>query len=265
MLYHAKEDVLKLGENEIRYISFGNGERPLVMIQGLNTHSIKGMALPLAFAYRLFAKDYRVYLFDRPSKLFESITVRDLAASSAAAMDALGLKNADVLGVSQGGMLAEYLAIDRPDLVRKMVLAVTLSKNNPIVECAIQKWTNLAIAKDFKTMVVDMAERMYSSKYVRRYKLLMPLLVALQKPRDISRFLTLAKACLTCNAYDELEKIACPTLVIGAGEDRVVGAEASHEIAEKLGCEIFMYEKLGHAAYEEAKDFNRRVLDFFKK
>ena len=264
VLYRAREDILKLGESKIRCISFGNGERPLVMIQGLNTRSIKGMAMPLAFAYRLFAKEYRVYLFDRPSRLFESITVRDLAASTASAMDVLGLKDADVLGVSQGGMIAQYLAIDRPDLVRKMVLAVTLSKNNPVVEDAIQKWTKLTIANDFKTMVADMAERMYTQKYVRRYKLLMPLLVALQKPSDIPRFLTLAKACLTCNAYDELEKIMCPTLVIGATEDRVVGAEASYEIAEKLGCEIFMYEKLGHAAYEEAKDFNRRVLDFFQ-
>ena len=42
----------------------------------------------------------------------------------------------------------------------------------------------------------------------------------------------------------------------------MVGGIASSEIAEKLGCEIYMYEKLGHAAYEEAKDFNQRVLDF---
>ena len=35
------------------------------------------------------------------------------------------------------------------------------------------------------------------------------------------------------------------------------------EIAEKLDCNIYMYDKLGHAAYEEAKDFNRRVYEFF--
>ena len=26
-----------------------------------------------------------------------------------------------------------------------------------------------------------------------------------------------------------------------------------------------MYDKLGHAAYEEAKDFNKRVYDFFQQ
>lgn len=46
-------------------------------------------------------------------------------------------------------------------------------------------------------------------------------------------------------------------------QDRVTGGEASMEIAEKLGCKSFIYDDLGHAAYEEAKDFNQRVYDFF--
>ena len=264
MLGRAKEDLLKLGDNSIRYISFGVGDRPLLMIQGLNTRTVKGMALPLAYAYRSFAKSYRVYLFDRPSRLPDRVTVRDLAAFTAESMDALGLKDADVLGVSQGGMIAQYLAIDRPDLVRKIVLAMTLSRNNSFVEDAITKWTEFTIDRQFGMMVRDMAERMYSRKYLRRYRPFMPLLTLMQKPRDIPRFLNLARACLSCNAYGELDRIKCPTLVIGGCEDRVVGAEASREIAERLGCEIFMYEGLGHAAYEEAKDFNRRVLDFFQ-
>ena len=53
--------------------------------------------------------------------------------------------------------------------------------------------------------------------------------------------------------------------MIGGMQDKVVSKEASEEIAEKLGCKIFMYNDLGHAAYEEAKDFNQRVYDFFKE
>ena len=41
--------------------------------------------------------------------------------------------------------------------------------------------------------------------------------------------------------------------------------EASEEIAKKLNCEIYLYERLGHAAYEEAEDFNQKVLDFLRK
>lgn len=113
-----------------------------------------------------------------------------------------------------------------------------------------------------KRLVTDMAEKMYSDVYVKRYRLFMPLLAILQKPKDTQRFIILAKACLNCNAYDELNKIKCPVFVIGAQQDKVVSGEASKEIAEQLDCKLYIYDKLGHAVYEEAKDFNKKVYDF---
>ena len=177
-------------------------------------------------------------------------------------MDALGITNADVFGVSQGGMIAQYLAIERPDLVNKLVLAVTLSKNNNTVRRVVNDWVEMSERGDFKGLVADMAEKMYSEAYVKRYRPLMPLLTVAQKPKDVRRFIILAKACLTCNTYDILDRIKCPALVIGGRQDKVVTGAASEEIAEKLGCKIHMYENLGHAAYEEAKDFNKIVYDF---
>lgn len=109
-----------------------------------------------------------------------------------------------------------------------------------------------------------MAAKMYSDAYVKRYQLFMPLLILLQKPRDVARFIMLAKACLTCNAYEELDKIKYPVFVIGGQHDKVVTGDASKEIAARIGCNIYMYENLGHAAYEEAKDFNKRIYDFLK-
>ena len=123
MMCNAKELKLIVKDMQLDYIRFGSGTKPLVMIQGLNTRGIKGAALALAYMYRIFAKDYTVYLFDRRPVVQEGITVRDMALDIAMAMDTLGIKNADVFGVSQGGMIAQHLAIDRPDLVKKMVLA----------------------------------------------------------------------------------------------------------------------------------------------
>ena len=144
MLYNAKELKLNVQNMQLDYITFGNGTKPLVMIQGLNTRGIKGAALSLAYMYRIFAKDYKVYLFDRRPVIQEAITVRDMASDIAIAMDILGIKNADVFGVSQGGMIAQYLAIDRPELVRKLVLAVTLSQNNDTVKQVINNWIEMA-------------------------------------------------------------------------------------------------------------------------
>lgn len=264
MLYHAKEQTLTLSDLEMDYISFGCGTKPLIMIQGLNTRTINGAALSLAWMYRIFAKDYKVYLFDRRKNIHSNITVRELASDIAIAMDTLGLSNADVFGVSQGGMIAQHLAIDRPDLVRKLVLAVTLSKNNETVIKVVHDWISMTEQGNWNALVADMAEKMYSPAYVKRYKLFMPLLTLLQKPKDVPRFITLSKACLTCETHDKLDQINCPVLVLGGAQDKVVTGDASLEMAKKLGAEIHMYADLGHAAYEEAKDFNQRIYHFFQ-
>ena len=265
MFFNVKEDKLRVSNTEIDYITFGTGKKNLIMIQGLNTGGIKGAGLGLAFMYRIFAKEYKVYLFDRRPDIWEGITVRDFAKDVAVAMDELNIKNADIFGVSQGGMIAQYLAIDRPDLVRKLVLAVTLSKNNETVKNVLNNWIEMTQQGDMKNLVTDMAIKMYSDEYMKRYKPMLPLLTILQKPKDVNRFIQLAKSCLTCNAYEELDKITCPVFVIGGGLDQVVGGAASKEIADKLKCEMYLYENLGHAAYEEAKDFNQKVLEFLKK
>lgn len=263
MIFNIKEGRIKISSGEVDYIAFGKGERPLIMIQGLNTGKFKGNGLPLALTYKIFTGEFRVYLFDRRPDITDKTTVREMASDIAEAMDVMGLNNAAVLGVSQGGMIAQYLAIDRPDLVEKMVLAFTLSKNNDTVISVINKWIELTEKRDFKGMVSDMAEKMYSDSYMKKYRPFLPLLTILQRPKDPERFINMARSCLTCDAYDELGKVKCKTLVIGGGQDKIVGNAAAGETALKLGCDAIIYEDLGHAAYEETPEFNVDVYDFF--
>ena len=107
-----------------------------------------------------------------------------------------------------------------------------------------------------------MLEKLYSPAYVRRYGWLLPLLSRAGRPREFGRFIALAKSCLGFDAYGELSRITCPALVIGGALDRVVTGRASEELAERLGCDLVLYPGLGHAAYEEAPDFNARVYRF---
>ena len=58
----------------------------------------------------------------------------------------------------------------------------------------------------------------------------------------------------------------CPVLVIGADHDQIVGTASAPAIASQIkGSELFIYQGLGHAAYEEAKDFHVRILHFLNK
>ncbi len=264
-IYNAREDCVDVQGSRMYYATFGKGTEPLVIIPGLSLKSIHGAAVPLALRFRIYVKDYRVWVFDKKEKIPEGITVRDLAADVACAMDKLGICNADILGVSQGGMIAQYLALDRPDLVRKLALGVTLSRSNQVVERKIGEWVGSAERNDYGAIVSDMLKSMYSEQYVKKNRLLFMIALKTAKLNDPERFIRLAKSCLTCDTYDSLDKIRCPVFVLGGKRDRIATAEASEEIAEKLGCPIYMYKNLGHSAYEEGKDFNKRVHGFFRE
>ena len=55
-------------------------------------------------------------------------------------------------------------------------------------------------------------------------------------------------------------------LVLGGKEDKIVTGEASEEIAQKLGCEIYMYDNQGHSIHQERKkDFDNRVYEFLSR
>ena len=58
--------------------------------------------------------------------------------------------------------------------------------------------------------------------------------------------------------------ITCPALVVGAGVDRIFGAQAARDLAEALGCGLHIYEGYGHAVYDEAPDYLARVGSFLR-
>ena len=267
MFWNAKNGSVRIGDSDMHYVTFGEGADTLIMLPGLGDglHTVKGLAVPMSMTYRVFAKKYKVYVFSRKNHLEEWYSTRDMARDQAEAMNTLGIRKANVLGISQGGMIAQYLAIDHPELVEKLVLAVTLSKQNELIQNVVGHWISLAERGDYKNLMTDTAEHSYSEKYIKKYRLLYPVLGTLGKPKDFRRFLIQAKSCISHNAYSNLDKITCPTLVIGGECDKIVGAAASRETAEKIHhCKQYIYAGLGHAAYEESEDFNERVLEFFQ-
>ena len=263
MMFDIKEGSVKINNTTMDYVAFGKGIKSLVIIPGLSLNRVKGAGISLAYMYRIFAKDYRVYVFDRKEAIKEGYTIKEIAKDTAYAMKELGISKAYIFGVSQGGMVSQYLAIDYPELVEKLVLGVTLSRQNETVKNAVEAWIQFAQNQDLRSFVEDMLLKMYSPRYSKKYRMLIPLMMKMSKKADLKRFVILAKACLYCDTQEELYKIKCSVLVLGGKQDKVVTGEASEEIAQKLQCEIYMYEELGHAAYEEAKDFNKRIYKFF--
>ena len=268
MLYNAKNGTLKIGDTTMDYIRFGSGERILVMLPGLGDglRSMKGTALPMAFMYRVFTKEFTAYAFSRKNVLPVGYTTRDMARDQAEAMERLGISKADIFGVSMGGMIAQHLAIDYPEKVGKLILTVTSSRPNPILTESIEEWVSCAKRGDHTALMDSNVRRIYSEDYYRKNNWMVPIMGKLTKPKSYDRFFVQADACLTHDAYESLNHIKAPTVVIGGEKDLSLGGDASKEIAAKIpSAELQMYAQWGHGLYEEAKDFNQVVLDFLRR
>lgn len=260
-----KNGHVKIGDTQMAYAAFGRGERKLVVLPGLSDGlaTVKGKAPVLSLPYRRFFRDYTVFMFSRKDDMPEGYAIEDMADDQALALERLGIDRACVLGVSQGGMIAQCLAIRHPERVERLILAVTAPNANGTVQGAVSGWIDMALRGDHAALMTDTAERMYSDAYLRRNRRMLSLVARFTKPRSYDRFLKNARAILRFDARDRLGGIACPTLILAGGEDDTVGREAAAELRRGIaGSRLYVYDGLGHGAFEEAKDFYDRVLAF---
>ena len=267
-MFKAKNCKLKIDDTYVDYITFGKGSKNLIIIPGVGDglKTVKGMAIPFSILYRKYAKEYKVYVFSRRDKLKDNFNVDDMANDMISHIKELNINKTSIIGVSQGGMIAQSVAIKAPELVEKLVLVVTASRPNDILVDSINKWIIQANNKDYKGIMMSTAEKSYTGKYLEKNKKLYKFLVLFGKNAPYDRFIIEAKACLSHNVYDKLNTITCPTLIIGGGKDKVLGSNASIEINNQIpNSELYIYEEYSHGLYEQAKDFNDRVLSFLNK
>ena len=256
-----------IGTAKMEYVSFGRGEHTLIILPGLSDGlaTVKGKAWILSLNYRMFFTRYRVYIFSRKEPLPMENSIRQMADDQATAMRMLGIRKASVLGVSQGGMIALSLAAEYPDLVENLILAVTAPFANDTVRSCVRDWMESAERGNHRELMIQTAEKSYSSAYLKRYRRYYPLLGFIGKPKTYTRFMANTQAILQFDMRDELERITCPALIIGGDEDRIVGIQASYELHKGIkDSRLVVYAGLGHAAYEEASDFNPRILSFLE-
>ena len=246
------------------YFSFGHGSKNLVILPGLSTRSILYSAMTIPSGYHIFSEEYTVWVIDRRAEMPPAFSVREMAADIAAAMKSLGIQSADIFGASLGGMVAQYLAMDHPELVHALVLGSTTSQQNPTILRVSSRWAELAQQGLLAEHTAEMMNLLYSPTTINRYGALLCRVNDGLTPQELQRFAVQAKAITGFDAYAELDKIRCPALVIGVRGDKVVTAEASAAIAERLGCGCYLYgSEYGHCVFDEAPDYKQRLYDFY--
>lgn len=256
--------LITVNDIEMEYFTFGRGEKVFVILPGVDTKSVLLSAKAVQAAYRVFEEEYTVYVFDRRKNMPDPYPVRQMAADTAAAMKALGIRNADIFGASQGGMMAMCIAIDFPELVHALALGSTSSAMDDSVGNGTKRWIELARAGDMTALTSEFIDCLYSETTIGKYKELLIHMNDNVGEEGIRRFIIQCEAIDGFNVYGELDRITCPVLVIGVEGDKVLPAAHSRRIAEKLGCELYLYgTEYGHCAFDEAPDYKQRLLDFF--
>ena len=249
------------------YVTFGTGNQPLVIIPGLGDglQTVKGMAMPFSITYRLLAERYKIYVFSRINELRQNYTTRDMAVDVAEAMETLNLDAAYVMGISQGGMIAQWLAANFPEMVEKLVLAFTTAKLNNLGRERISCWLNLSQSGTYKDLMIDIARHSYTTKSFGKFKYLYRIMGIFGHIKDKQRIDIQALSCLKHDSLAFLEKINCPTLIIGAEKDDVLGVDGSLGLQQHIkGSQLIILSGCGHALSEKNENFQKRVLVFLE-
>lgn len=249
---------------DMDYISFGSGKKSFVILPGLSIHSVMNLKDAIEDAYKDFTDEYTIYVFDRAKNIQSGYSIKDMARDTASKMESLGIKDAYIFGASQGGMIAQCLAIQYPKLVHAMVLGSTLAKANDTFNSVVDTWIDLAEKKDEDALLESFVNLVYSKSTVDAYH---DTLISSNKgitDEEYERFIILASACKDFDCSSKLKKIQCPVLVLGSHGDQIVTAKGSKQLAKALNCDIYLYDSnYGHGVYDEASDYKQRCLDFF--
>lgn len=266
----------KVNEINIYYEVRGQGE-PLVLIQGLGAPRSAWI-----FQTRAFKKYYRVITFDnrgvgKSDKPSSPYTVRTMADDTIGLMDYLGVDKAHVLGVSLGGMIAQEVAINYPERVRKLILGCTTAGGD-LIERKEEMQRTIGLressskadveALDLRTMGKVMATIVSSAFNRRLFKV-----VLVPGARIYFRFGKVVKGIVEQlgvvvdqDTLERLIQIKAPTLVIVGTDDRLVPPRSSEVLAERIpNAKLVKVDGGSHSFFMEMSGkFNKEVLDFLR-
>lgn len=177
---------------------------------------------------------FRVLVLSHRHPVTRGTTTRNLADDAAAFVEQVVGASVAVIGHSMGGMVAQWLAARRPDLVHRLVLTATLARPDAGFRATLQRWQRLVDAGEWRAFAADANAVSYTGSELLRRRLLLRLTRPRPAPHLVERHRALTHACLHHDTRHVLDSIACPTLVLAGACDPVVAPSSSRALADGL-------------------------------
>ena len=254
------------------------GGEPLLLIMGLGAQMTRW---PLEFVKQLVDRGYRVIRFDNRdvglSQKFEAAgpgdiaaimqarmagkpvkaayNVDDMAADAAGLLDALGIKQAHIVGASMGGMIAQMVAARHPQKVLSLA-SIMSSTGNPGLPQAKPEAMAILMTRPTSQDPEELAARSVESAKVLGSPAHLPSDAEIR-----ARFLEdfkrshypvgftrqMAAVMASGDRREAVKTIKAPTVVIHGLADPLVPAEAGRDTAANIpGAVLVEIEGMGH-------------------
>ncbi len=235
----AKENEAEINGINIYYREYGEGE-PLLLIMGLSANADwwgERFLEPLAERFHVVTYDNRGA--GRSGKPEGPYPIPLMAADAVGLMDHLGWESAHVMGASMGGMIAQELALDHPDRVRRLILLCTNCGGREQVLAAPEVYNLLHTPREGLS-AEDMARLSLPLLFPQRYieenpelmeEVLETYLIAPIEPRC---FVWQITGVSTWSCHSRLASLRHPTLIVTGSKDVLIPPENSRILAEAI-------------------------------
>jgi pimeloyl-ACP methyl ester carboxylesterase len=198
-------------------------------------------------------------------------TIEEMGRDAIAFIRALGLRRVDLFGFSMGGGVAQMVALQAPDLIRRIILAGTgprggggISEVTKVAAMAYLKAAlTLSDARNFLFFPRTPEGKRAAKDYFARLK---ERATNRDKPIALQARRAQLKAIVNAgkSAPDDLSAIAQPVFVANGDHDLMVASHLSADMARRLpNSRLTIYPDSGHGGvFQHHRDFVPAVLDF---
>jgi pimeloyl-ACP methyl ester carboxylesterase len=197
-----------------------------------------------------------------------------MADDTVGLMDHLEISKAHILGVSMGGMIAQEVAINHPERVRKLILVSTTAGRDEKGGHSPGLLRAMGLKEGFSDedikgvdickVMTSLNAHAFSSGAIKMVAV--PFCWVRTKLFGIKGVKGQFEAAMTHSALDRLHTIKAPTLVIAGTEDRIVPSRSSDVLVNRIpNARLVKVEGGSHTLVAEKRGrFNREVLDFLR-
>lgn len=255
---------ISVNGTRLHYHISGTGE-PLVFVHGLGSSSQDWARQVDAFADR-----YRVITFDvrghgQSDKPEGPYSIPLFAEDTAALLRALEAAPANIVGLSMGGMIALQLALDAPDLVKRLV--VVNSTPEAELDSLRDRWIYWSRRLASRVLGMRATGKMIANRiFVKPEQgTLRQRFIERWAANDKQAYLNTIDAIAGWSVADRLSEIACPTLIVAADEDYTPVSVKRSYAARMPNAELTIIEDSHHATpVERPRAFNHVLGTFLQ-